>query len=250
MQSVRENGGNTQEAFDLEAFLANTSREEWNEFIRQALSGRISGKSEDFCGICSHSGDIHMPVSGKISAIPKEVAYMLIFIPSASLVCCFLVMEVAEELISVWTVILCICIIGAIVITNYIKLSESIADKEFHYTDYISKDILKQSGLVNEIAEQMLGVIRDMGFGDALRELMSNRVCNYSVNVLKNITGLDNNTIEKMWNDKSLTKVNVVSACLGLHLPFPVSSTLVEAVDLTINMFVGSANAKAENRSY
>lgn len=133
---------------------------------------------------------------------------------------------------------------------HYIKLPESIADKEFHYTDYISEDILKQLGLVNEIAEQMLDVIRDMGFGDALRELMSNRVCNYSVNVLKDITGLDNNTIEKMWNDKSLTKVNVVSACLGLHLPFPVSSTLVEAAALTLNMFVGSTNAKAENRSY
>ena len=107
---------------------------------------------------------------------------------------------------------------------HYIKLPESIADKEFHYTDYISEDILKQLGLVNEIAEQMLDVIRDMGFGDALRELMSNRVCNYSV--------------------------NVVSACLRLHLPFPVSSTLVEAAALTLNIFVSSANAKAENRSY
>ena len=68
--------------------------------------------------------------------------------------------------------------------------------------------------------------------------------------LVKDITGLDNNTIEKMWNDKSLTKVNVVSACLGLHLPFPVSSTLVETAALTINMFVGSANTKAENRSY
>lgn len=116
---------------------------------------------------------------------------------------------------------------------HYIKLPESIADKEFHYTDHISEDILKQLGLVNEIAEQMLDVIRNMGFGEALRELMSNRVCNYSVNVLRDITGLDNNTIEKMWNDKSLTKVNVVSACLGLHLPFPVSSTLVEAAALT-----------------
>ena len=47
-----------------------------------------------------------------------------------------------------------------------------------------------------------------------------------------------------------LTTVNVVSACLGLHLPFSVSSTLVEAADLTINMFVGSVNAKAENRLY
>ena len=133
---------------------------------------------------------------------------------------------------------------------HYIKLPESIADKEFHYTDYISEDILKQLGLVNEIAERMLDVIQNMGFGDALRELMSNRVCNYSVNVLKNITGLYNNTIEKMWNDKSLTKVNVISACLGLHLPFPVSSTMVEAAELTINMFVGSVKGKAENRSY
>ena len=56
----------------------------------------------------------------RVSAIPKEVAYMLILIPSASLICCFLVMEVAEELMSVRTIILCICIVFTIVITNYV----------------------------------------------------------------------------------------------------------------------------------
>lgn len=133
---------------------------------------------------------------------------------------------------------------------HYVKLPECVADKEFRYTDYISEDILKKFGLVNEIAERMLEAIKELEFGDALRELMSRRICNYSAGLLKSTTGLDNNTIDKMWNGKSLTKVNVTSACLGLHLPFPVSNTMVEVAAITLNMFMGSKEAKAENRTY
>jgi type I restriction enzyme R subunit len=53
-----------------------------------------------------------------------------------------------------------------------------------------------------------------------------------------------------MWKGKSLTKVNVISACLGLHLPFPVSSTMVEVAAITLNMFMGSKEVKVENRAY
>ena len=133
---------------------------------------------------------------------------------------------------------------------HYVKLPECVADKEFRYTDYISEDILKKFGLVNEIAERMLEAIKDMPFGDALRELMSKRICNYSVGLLRSTTGLDNNTIDKMWKGKSLTKVNVISACLGLHLPFPVSNTMVEVAAITLNMFLGSPDIKSENRTY
>ena len=53
-----------------------------------------------------------------------------------------------------------------------------------------------------------------------------------------------------MWKGKSLTKVNVISACLGLHLPFPVSNTMVEVAAITLNMFMGSPDVKSENRTY
>lgn len=133
---------------------------------------------------------------------------------------------------------------------HYVKLPESIADKEFHYTDYISEEILKQLGLVNEMAELMLEAIQNKGFGDALRELMSKRICNYSAGLLKSTTGLDNKTIDQMWNGKSLTKVNVVSACLGIHLPLPVSTTMITLASISLDMFMGSIEIKAENRTY
>lgn len=122
---------------------------------------------------------------------------------------------------------------------HYVKLPESIADKEFRYFDHISDDILTKYGLVNEIANQMLAAIRDMEFGDALKELMSNRICHYSVGLLRSTTGLDNNTISKMREGKSLTDVNVVSACLGIHLPFPVSNNMLELANIIFRMDKG-----------
>lgn len=122
---------------------------------------------------------------------------------------------------------------------HYVKLPESIADKEFRYSDHISEDILAKYGLVNEIANQMLAAIRDMEFGDALKELMSERICHYSVGLLKSTTGLDNHTISNMREGKSLTDVNVVSACLGIHLPFPVSNNMLELANLIFRMDKG-----------
>lgn len=122
---------------------------------------------------------------------------------------------------------------------HYVKLPESIADKEFRYSDHISDDILTKYGLVNEIANQMLAAIRDMEFGDALKELMSDRICHYSVGLLRSTTGLDNNTISKMREGKSLTDVNVVSACLGIHLPFPVSNNMLELANMIFRMDKG-----------
>jgi type I restriction enzyme R subunit len=129
---------------------------------------------------------------------------------------------------------------------HYVKLPESIADKEFRYSDHISDDILTKYGLVNEIANQMLAAIRDMEFGDALKELMSDRICHYSVGLLRSTTGLDNNTISKMREGKSLTNVNVVSACLGIHLPFPVSNNMLELANIIFRMDKGPD----ENKTY
>ena len=122
---------------------------------------------------------------------------------------------------------------------HYVKLPQSIADKEFRYSDHISEDILTKYGLVNEIANQMLAAIRDMEFGDALKELMSERICHYSVGLLRSTTGLDNHTIGNMREGKNLTDVNVVSACLGIHLPFPVSNNMLELANLVFRMDKG-----------
>ena len=122
---------------------------------------------------------------------------------------------------------------------HYVKLPKSIADKEFRYSDHISEDILTKYGLVNEIANQMLAAIRDMEFGDALKELMSERICHYSVGLLRSTTGLDNHTIGNMREGKNLTDVNVVSACLGIHLPFPVSNNMLELANLIFRMDKG-----------
>lgn len=54
------------------------------------------------------------------SVMPKDVQYMLAVIPLASLVSCFLLIEVAKELISGQLVVLCMCIIFTIIATNYI----------------------------------------------------------------------------------------------------------------------------------
>lgn len=130
---------------------------------------------------------------------------------------------------------------------HYVKLPESVADKKFHYADHISDDILKQIGLVSEIATMMLEAICNMGFGDALRELMSKRICDYSVGLLRSITGVDNNTINSMRNGTSLTKVNVVSACLGLHLPFPVSKNMLDIASIILELYKGAESVRREN---
>lgn len=56
----------------------------------------------------------------RISAMPNDVIYMLVTIPLASLVSCFLLIEVSRELISEQMIVLCMCIIFIIIATNYI----------------------------------------------------------------------------------------------------------------------------------
>lgn len=52
--------------------------------------------------------------------MPKEVIYMLVLIPVASFIGCFLLIEVAQELLSTQTATLCMSIIFTIIIMNYL----------------------------------------------------------------------------------------------------------------------------------
>lgn len=56
----------------------------------------------------------------RVSLLPKEIAYTLALIPFASVVSCFLLVEIARDIISEDTMILCMCVIFSIVVTNYI----------------------------------------------------------------------------------------------------------------------------------
>ena len=117
---------------------------------------------------------------------------------------------------------------------HYISLPESVANKSYHYADEISEEILRKHGLVGEISDEMLKAISGMDFGDALKKLMSKQICGYSVGLLKDTTGLDNRTVSNMRSGKNLNHVNVVSACLGIHIPFPVSNRMLELAGLSI----------------
>ena len=82
----------------------------------------------------------------RLSAMPKETQYMLTMIPLCSLISCFLLIEVAKELISAQMVVLCMCIIFVIIITNYviflmIKKYTTVEEKQ-HEEEMIQREIL------------------------------------------------------------------------------------------------------------
>lgn len=122
---------------------------------------------------------------------------------------------------------------------HYLTLPESMASKSFNYYDELSElsdnDMLKL-GLVSEICIEMLTAINGLEFGDALAKLMSENICKCSVRTLKSQTGLDNITISNLKKNQNLTKSNVVSACLGIHIPFRVSTKLLQLAEVTIDV--------------
>lgn len=118
---------------------------------------------------------------------------------------------------------------------HYITLPAAMASKSFNYYDEINEDLLTQYGLVNEISHEMLVAINGLDFGDALTKLMSKNICNYSVRLLRDTTGLDNRTISNMEKGNNLTKINVISACLGIQIPFRVSNKMLQLAELSLN---------------
>mgnify|MGYP000799899282 CR=1 FL=1 len=86
------------------------------------------------------------------------------------------------------------------------------------------------------MSREMLNAIDGEEFGPALDILMDKHICNYSARLLRSITGLDNRTISNMKKGENLTKSNVISACLGIHIPFRVSDHMLGLADLTLKM--------------
>jgi type I restriction enzyme R subunit len=119
---------------------------------------------------------------------------------------------------------------------HYVTLPAAMASKSFNYYDEINEELLTRYGLVNEISNEMLLAINGLEFCGALTKLMSKNICNYSVRLLKDTTGLDNRTISNMKKGDNLTKLNVISACLGIHIPYRVSNKMLQLAELTLNL--------------
>lgn len=105
----------------------------------------------------------------RVSLLPKEIAYTLALIPFASVVSCFLLIEIAREIISEDTMILCMCVIFCIVVTNYIvflivhkytgmaekRLEEEMIYQEIAYNDEYYQDVEKYQEQIQDIKNDM-----------------------------------------------------------------------------------------------
>lgn len=121
-------------------------------------------------------------------------------------------------------------------VLHYVTLPKSLASKSFRYSDEITEDMAHKLGLVNEISREMLLAIKGCEFGEALSKLMSKNICGFSAGLLKSTTGIDNRTYSNMKKGTNLNKLNVISTCLGIHLPFPVSNRMLELAELPLNL--------------
>lgn len=101
----------------------------------------------------------------RVSLLPKEIAYTLELIPFASVVSCFLLIEIAGEIMSADTMILCMCVIFSIVVTNYIvflmvhkytgmaekRLEEEMIYQEIAYNNEYYQDVEKYQEQIQDI---------------------------------------------------------------------------------------------------
>ena len=120
-----------------------------------------------------------------ISAMPRELFYILALIPLASLVGCFLLIEVVQEQLSARTGVLCICIIFTIILTDYMvflmmenytdmaekRHEEEMLLSEISYQDEYYKDMERYQEEIQDIKHDMknrLGTLYDAaGEGDS-----------------------------------------------------------------------------------
>ena len=118
---------------------------------------------------------------------------------------------------------------------KYVTLPSALASKTFYYYEYIGEDLLTQYGLVNQMSNEMLKAINNLEFGDSLKKLMSKNICDCSFKNLQGDTGLDKRTISNMQKGQNLNKLNVISACLGIHIPSKVSKKMLKLAQVTID---------------
>lgn len=65
---------------------------------------------------------------------------------------------------------------------------------------------------------------------------MSENVCNYSFKQLEETTVLDKMTISSMVKGNNLTKINVISVCLGIHISSKVIKKMLNLAKIDLNL--------------
>lgn len=131
----------------------------------------------------------------------------------------------------------------------YVTLPAALASESFNYYDEITEDMAENYGLTNNISTEMLAAIGNLEFGEALKRLMSKHICNYSFRLLQDTTGLDKRTISKMQKGENLNKINVITACLGIHVPSRVTNRMLRLAEITLDTEL-PGKVGAENSIY
>ncbi len=172
----------------------------------------------------------------RISALPKEVIYALLVIPSASLIGCFLIIEIAGSLISEQMIILCMCIIFIIFIMNYIvfvmvyqytmfqenrheeeMLFSEISYNKEYYQDMeryqeeiqdIKHDMKNQLAALYDLAEEENGHIVKEKISEILGDIRLAEDIIYSANPVLN--SILKNKVSKAKDKQIETKINVL----------------------------------------
>ena len=112
----------------------------------------------------------------RVSLLPKEVAYTLMLIPFASVIACFLLIEISAELITTEMIILCMCVIFSIVITNYLvflmvnkytdiaekRHEEEMIYQEIAYIEEYYQDVEKYQEQIQDIKHDMKNQLTTM----------------------------------------------------------------------------------------
>ena len=173
----------------------------------------------------------------RVSLLPKEIAYTLELIPFASVVSCFLLIEIAGEIMSADTMILCMCVIFSIVVTNYIvflmvhkytgmaekRLEEEMIYQEIAYNNEYYQDVEKYQEQIQDIKHDMknkLAVLYD-GVERGEREFVRD-------------------TLAEMLGDIRLAEDIIYSANPGLNslIKVKVAKAREKGIEMTVKAFV------------
>ena len=173
----------------------------------------------------------------RISAMPREVFYILALIPLASLVGCFLLIEVVQEQLSARTGVLCICIIFTIILTDYMvflmmenytdmaekRHEEEMLLSEISYQDEYYKDMERYQEEIQDIKHDMknrLGTLYDAaGEGDSSMMMAA---------------------LEEMLDDIRLAEDIIYSAnpVLNSILKIKVAKAKENGIDIRVHVFI------------
>lgn len=173
----------------------------------------------------------------RVSLLPKEVAYTLMLIPFASVIACFLLIEISSELITTEMIILCMCVIFSIVITNYLvflmvnkytdiaekRHEEEMIYQEIAYIEEYYQDVEKYQEQIQDIKHDMknqLAALYD-AVGQGERELVID-------------------TLTEMLGDIRLAEDIIYSAnpILNSLLKIKVSKAKERAINMSVKAFV------------